>query len=373
MLSIWQKESFYFTTDIIVAGGGLTGLITAILLKERYPHKSVRLLERGPFPSGASVKNAGFACFGSVSEILSDIESEGESIALGRVLQRYEGLQQLFALTEGTHIGYREDGGFEIFGESEADLYQQSLDGIDSLNNLLQEGLGFKPFSSVPDTFGFRGMPNLISIAGEGSLHSGKLVSVLLQKAAALGVLLNFGAEVKSVENTGSMWKVNIEEGSFTCEKVIVATNGSAAGLLPREAVLPYRGQLVLTTPINDLKLKGNFHLMQGYFYFRPYEGGILLGGGRHLDRMNENTDSQETTQVIQQALENLLRTTIIPGVDFQIRERWAGTMAFGPKNEKEAIVKEVEPGYYLGARLGGMGVAMASKVADRLVQLAMA
>ena len=67
MLSFWEKD-FFIAYDHIVVGSGIVGLSTAIAIKEKQPNSRVLVLERGIFPTGASTKNAGFACFGSLSE-----------------------------------------------------------------------------------------------------------------------------------------------------------------------------------------------------------------------------------------------------------------------------------------------------------------
>ena len=67
-ISFWEKESFT-CNDVIVIGGGIIGLSVAISLLESNSKLSVLLLERGVFPSGASTKNAGFACFGSPTAV----------------------------------------------------------------------------------------------------------------------------------------------------------------------------------------------------------------------------------------------------------------------------------------------------------------
>ena len=50
-----------------------------MFLKQRFPKKNIIILEKGIFPQGASTKNAGFACFGSISEILNDLDSHDSS------------------------------------------------------------------------------------------------------------------------------------------------------------------------------------------------------------------------------------------------------------------------------------------------------
>ncbi|MEP2296615.1 FAD-dependent oxidoreductase, partial [Algoriphagus sp.] len=69
MFSYWEKTHF-FKYDLIVVGAGFVGLSTAIHYQVANPEATVLVLERGVFPSGASTKNAGFACFGSLTEIL---------------------------------------------------------------------------------------------------------------------------------------------------------------------------------------------------------------------------------------------------------------------------------------------------------------
>ena len=71
-LSFWELESYFKNIDIIIIGSGIVGLFAALHLKKTTPKLKIIVLERGVLPSGASTKNAGFACFGSASEILDD-------------------------------------------------------------------------------------------------------------------------------------------------------------------------------------------------------------------------------------------------------------------------------------------------------------
>ena len=68
-LSYWEYRSFLEEADAVVVGGGLVGLTAAIYLRQHRPQARVLVLERDVLPNGASTKNAGFACFGSVSEL----------------------------------------------------------------------------------------------------------------------------------------------------------------------------------------------------------------------------------------------------------------------------------------------------------------
>jgi hypothetical protein len=51
----------------------------------------------------------------------------------------------------------------------------------------------------------------------------------------------------------------------------------------------------------------------------------------------------------------------ISPNEDLEVDQVWSGVMAFG--TTKEPIVKKVSDRIALGARLGGMGVALGTEV----------
>ena len=78
MISFWEKKEL-LSYDLVVLGGGITGIFCALSYRERFPEASIAILERGLFSSGASTKNAGFACFGSLTELIEDIEQMNES------------------------------------------------------------------------------------------------------------------------------------------------------------------------------------------------------------------------------------------------------------------------------------------------------
>ncbi len=46
-------------TDVLIVGGGYTGLWTAIMLKEQAPEKQITVIEKGLCGSGASGANGG--------------------------------------------------------------------------------------------------------------------------------------------------------------------------------------------------------------------------------------------------------------------------------------------------------------------------
>ena len=165
--------------------------------------------------------------------------------------------------------------------------------------------------------------------------------------------------------NEGVVVKTNQIE--FVTKKIFIATNGFAKELL-NEEVQPARAQVLITKPIKNLPIKGTFHLEKGYYYFRNIDNRILFGGGRNLDFKTEETLEFGETELIQNKLEEILKTTILPNSDFEIEHRWSGIMGVG--TQKKAIVKQISNNVFCGVRLGGMGVAIGSLVGKELADL---
>jgi L-2-hydroxyglutarate oxidase LhgO len=88
-LSYWEIKNWFSNVDFTIVGSGIVGLHAAIRLRERFPKAKIILLEKGTLPQGASTKNAGFACFGSISEILEDLKFHSEQEVIELVESRW--------------------------------------------------------------------------------------------------------------------------------------------------------------------------------------------------------------------------------------------------------------------------------------------
>jgi glycine/D-amino acid oxidase-like deaminating enzyme len=180
-----------------------------------------------------------------------------------------------------------------------------------------------------------------------------------------------FGLPVLELIDEGTHVLLKTTEGSFKASKVVIATNGFASQFLPELDLKPARAQVLVTSEISDLQLKGTFHLDEGYYYFRNVGKRVLLGGGRNLDFVGETTTSHEITTQIQESLELLLKEVILTEKQYTIDYRWAGTMGLG--DEKRPIVKQITPNLFCAVRMGGMGVALGSSAGKDVATLVLA
>lgn len=367
MNSIWELDTFYRKRDIVIIGAGFSGLWTAIVVKEKYPEKSVLIVERNAIPLGASTRNAGFACFGSLTEIIADSEKMGWEQTLKLIKMRFEGLQKIRHYFKNDEIDFELEGGYEIVNNEEP------LTHIDSVNEKLKTITGLDKTYSLKQNkikeFGLAKSEFLIENPCEGSLHSGKLLQKLLEKCHELKVEFLFGTEVLKIEERTEDAEVYLYgDVSVKAGKVIYCTNAFTSKFLEKENIVPARGQVLLTEPIDGLKLKGTFHYDEGYYYFRNLGNRILLGGGRNQDFKTEETIAFETTVFLQNHLENFLREVVLPHKDFKIALRWSGIMAMGL--EKTPIVKQISERQFCAVRLSGMGVALAPEIGEEIAKM---
>ncbi|MDZ7691358.1 MAG: FAD-binding oxidoreductase [Balneolaceae bacterium] len=173
--SYWEKEAFPQQYDLIIVGAGITGLSTALFYKRLHPDVSVLVLERGATPQGASTRNAGFGCIGSISEHQADLERTSEREVKDRIRRRYEGLKLLKATLGESSIEYQRCGGYELFTAD--NLFEESANDIPKFNKWLSDLIGEKQVYSSTELNGYPVIHNRL----EGALHPGKMIKVLIK------------------------------------------------------------------------------------------------------------------------------------------------------------------------------------------------
>jgi glycine/D-amino acid oxidase-like deaminating enzyme len=359
--SYWEISRYFSRFDLIVVGSGIVGLSTAISFREKNKSAKVLVLERGLLPSGASTKNAGFACFGSPGELLDDLSRIPSDTVWQTVQMRWKGLQLLKKRLGEKNISYQALGGYELFDDKK--VFEACADQLPFLNKMMHSAIGLKA------TYNKAGaqLKNFRNIKGgfvnryEGQIDTGLMMQNLIQLAEKNGIIILNQVHITKIENAGKTVELQSEYGNFKASKVIVATNGFAGELLKIKDVKPARAQVLVTKPISNLKIKGAFHYQQGYYYFRNIDERILFGGGRNLDFETETTTEMELNQKIQSRLDQLLREVILPGKKIEVDHRWSGIMGVG--SEKKPIIEFAASNVLAAVRMGGMGVAIGSLV----------
>ena len=370
--SFWELDILSRTRDFVIVGAGLVGLSTALSLREKYPNADILVLERSHIPYGASTRNAGFACFGSITEILEDLQYLGEEEVSKLIHSRWDGLKILRDRIGDEALHYKTNGGYEVFKQDESNLIKEATNAIPEINELIHQAIGLSEcFSLEENNFGMTCDSQIICNKYEGQLHPGMMMTRLKNLVSSNGIEILYGVEVEGFNSNEDSVDIHIKhskELELRANQLFLTTNAFTPRIFPDVDIKPGRNQVLITKPITNLKLEGCFHYDKGYVYFRDYNGRLLIGGGRNIALLHETTDIFGTTEEIQNYLRSIIEEVILPDVKWEEDIWWSGIIATG--STKTPIVKSVEKNIHLGVRLSGMGVALGSLIGLQLAEL---
>ena len=366
-LSFWERSIYTDGIDFTIVGAGIVGMSTALHLRKAHPKAKIILVERGYLPTGASTKNAGFACFGSPTELKDDLAKMDEHSVWETVAMRLDGLKELFSLVNAAKVQYEACGSWDIIREEEETLSTDFLDYLnEKLLEITSEKLVFTEDHTKVIESGFSGVKTTYFNRLEGAIHTGKLIEELHRSCTNEGIHFLFGVNVLSFESHDSGVDIQTSMGLLETAKLLVCTNAFAREYL--SDIQPARAQVLITKPISNLSVNGTFHMESGYYYFRNVGNRILFGGGRNEDFSGETTTEFDTTTLIQEKLRHYLHELILPHVPVEIDYSWSGIMALG--SEKKPIIQKTNKNVAFGVRMGGMGVAIGASVGKQLSKI---
>ncbi|MFK8055163.1 MAG: NAD(P)/FAD-dependent oxidoreductase [Saprospiraceae bacterium] len=373
--SYWEQDIWYKAYDVVIVGGGLVGLQTAQFLSAANPKLRLAVIDRQFPPLGASTRNAGFACVGSLGELADDVEAIGLEATIDLVARRCEGLRLLRETLGDSTLQYEGVPNVELFraGEEEvlAKVLGPSHGGAENLLQKVNSALASKlkleagPYQlHGPGKMG-SGMNYQASITNglEGQLHPGKMVKALYKLCISRGVSC-FSESVIEVNPDG----VVVESGrTFNAKEVVVATNGFTQRLLP-SSIKPALNQVIVTAPVDGLAWKAPIHLEQGYGYLRRIGDRVLVGGFRnHFKESSETDEFQLDSDLgahLRAVLVSVLPTDACPRIEYE----WSGVLGLG--TTRMPHVQRLPSGLVIAAGLGGMGVALGSLLGKEAAQM---
>lgn len=372
----WQALLYTKTWDVVVVGSGITGLHAAITIKQTHPKLQVLVMDQQPWGASASTQNAGFLCLGSPGELLHDLKQHGEHAVLKNLSLRWRGAKRLLQGLGAKKTGYRQTGGFEGFTSSQLHHYEQITQHLEQLNIIMKRITSiehfFFPIESnllpLPKQHQFKAA---FRIKFEGQLNPALLWENLKLKALNLGIYFQSGFRCTEIISTNQGFEI-VNQGPSPCvkaKKLILATNAETNTLTGIQSITPGRGQVILTKPISGFPLKSNFHVEEGYLYFRNVGERLLIGGGRNWDFEGEKTVQMDTNEAIIQKLKEYAEANVV-GSPITIDHQWSGIMGFTA--DKQPIITEHQNGWVIAAGLNGMGMAMGAEIgrlaAERLL-----
>ncbi|HEY9497312.1 MAG TPA: FAD-dependent oxidoreductase [Intrasporangium sp.] len=273
--------------DLVIVGGGFTGLWAAIQAKEDDPSRDVVLLEAGRLGIGASGRNGGF-----VSPSLTHGLAQGVAQWPDEITTLERLASENFAGWQATLVEHGVEADFHLPGELTLALTAHQVSAVRDAHELhLRHG---KPVGLL-DAAGARSRVNSpLYRAGffdpdVGLVDPARLVWGLAEAAEALGVRLHEDSRVTGFDLDGTGVRVATEWGSVQTGRVIVGT-GAAPGVLRRFRawVLPVYDHVLMTEPLSPVQLasvgwEGREGLTdagnQFHYYRRTLDDRVLFGG----------------------------------------------------------------------------------------------
>ena len=254
--------------DVCVIGGGFTGISTAYHIAKKYGG-DVRLLEAGHFGFASSGRNAGFCCLPSTKLSINQlIKRYGMDETKKFFASQIEGVDLLASLIADNNIECEKIG----TGNLDVVHHPSSIEELKEWGNDLQNYFGINT-RWIPkeefDEVGHQSTEQFGAVFTEAgfAMNPMAFLNGFANATVDAGAQLHSHSRVKKWERNGKH-KLITEEGSITCDKVVVATNGyTDESLHPSFAnrMVPVLSNIIVTREMSEDEFK-----MQNYKTLNP-------------------------------------------------------------------------------------------------------
>ena len=298
--------------DVVVVGGGVTGLACARLLAEN--GLCVRVLEARRAATGASGRNGGFALRG-----LSVPYAQNRLTDVWRFTE-----ETVDRMAELAGDAFRRAGSLYVVASEEEAAGARAEQKALLEDGFVAEWVEREQLPPLLRSHFLGGVHN----PSDGALHPGRWARRMASLAAQAGAAI--ADQTRALEISGTT--VTTERGTVSAEHVVVATDGYTHKLLPEldEVITPARAQMIATAPLPERHFDQVVASREGWDYWQQTaDKRLLMGGQRDLELDNEFTRDDEPSDPIQSRIEEFART-LVPDLP-QVTHRWAGSMGFTP------------------------------------------
>ncbi|MBS3941463.1 MAG: FAD-dependent oxidoreductase [Actinobacteria bacterium] len=327
------------TADVVVVGAGFTGLWTALMLTDRDPAPTVRVVEAEVVGHGASGRNGGFVepslTHGLANGRLHFPDEIDELTRLGR--ENFEGLladAERFGVAdafERTGVLDVATAGWQAEELAEAaDAYAATGEHVELL-----DGEGTRAELDSPTYVAGLHRPD-----GGALVHPGRLVRALATEATRRGVVIHEHSPVTRIAATDGGVQVETGGGAVTADRAVLATNAYSHRVLRRTArhFVPVHDYVLLTAPLTAEQLaRIGWKRRQGvsdagnqfHYYRLTADDRILWGGYDAIYRFGSDVGpAHEHRRATYDLLARHFRATFPQLSDVPFERWWGGPIA---------------------------------------------
>ena len=315
--------------DVLIVGGGYTGLHAALALRKA--GATVAVLDQETIGWGASSRNGGMALTGLKIEMPAAVKRYG--LEMGRRLWQW-------SLDAIEHLAYtlaeeRIECDFQRSGHLLLAAKPNHYDNMAHEVEWMGREFGYHELQIVPkeglaEEIGTPEFYGGLLDRGSAGLHPAKYVFGLAQAAARRGVHLVEHAQVTGLARHQRGFTVGSSRGVVEARDLLLATNGYTSSLLPaaRAGIFPVGSYIVVTEPLPpalqaELIPHGRMFFDSKHFlnYFRLTPDGRLLFGGRH--NLSTGLDLNESARLMRRRL-----VEVFPQIGrAEITHTWTGKL----------------------------------------------
>jgi glycine/D-amino acid oxidase-like deaminating enzyme len=366
--------------DVVVIGGGYTGLWTAWHLKRLEPEASVVVLEAEACGEGPSGRNGGFVnglwfSLPTLREHFGDLAAG----AIANAAQRSVEDIGSFCDEQGVDAWYRPAGYLQV---STAPAWD---DATEPAAHACRE-LG-QPDACVAldaDEVRRRCESPIFRrgafYPGAATVQPARLARGLAQRARDLGVMVYERSEIAPIRREGGDVVADSKHGRVRAKQAVIATGGALVGLpgMRRRLTLS-SSHIVITEPVPELleeigwtggECITDSRAMIHYFRTTP-DGRIAFGwgGGRVAFHATTHGRAERDPAVIAEVQRHLLR--FFPGLEGKrITHAWGGPIDVSPSHLP--VISQLEPGIHCAFGYTGHGVGPSHMLGRSLAALAL-
>ena len=371
-----EKLTKNINCEIVVVGGGYTGLLCAINLIENY-NLDVILIEAGKIGWGASSRNGGFCSFPPIKTSFKKLQKiYGKEETKKFFRNAVEGSNYTKDIISNYNIDCDVTGESNFIVAHHPNKFKQIKEQAEVYKS--EFGIETELYSKEEfNKFGHGGNEQFgaLSYKPGFAINPLKFVNGITKYALSKKLKIFEHTLVDKINKNSGYYTLKSKEGSVKAKKVVVATNGFyQEGLVPQlnSRILPVISNIIVTRKLTDKEIDlHNFKTFSPIvntknllYYYRKLPDNRILFGTRG-DYIGSDQSNLDRAKIMEKFFKNIFPDWASISIDYN----WRGLIAMSQKLTPSIGKIENEEIYY-GFGYHGVGVSSAPWTGNQLSKL---
>ena len=371
-----EKLTKNINCEIVVIGGGYTGLLCAINLIENY-NLDVILIEAGKIGWGASSRNGGFCSFPPIKTSFKKLQKiYGKEETKKFFRNAVEGSNYTKDIISNYNIDCDITGESNFIVAHHPNKFKQIKEQAEVYKS--EFGIETELYSKEEfNKFGHGGNEQFgaLSYKPGFAINPLKFVNGITKYALSKKLKIFEHTLVDKINKNSGYYTLKSKEGSVKAKKVVVATNGFyQEGLVPQlnSRILPVISNIIVTRKLTDKEIDlHNFKTFSPIvntknllYYYRKLPDNRILFGTRG-DFIGSDQSNLDRAKIMEKFFKNIFPDWVNISIDYN----WRGLIAMSQKLTPSIGKIENEEIYY-GFGYHGVGVSSAPWTGNQLSKL---